>query len=311
MFQLQYNQNVTYKTYVDTIGVNPQLVDKQENIPFLPVQFFKNNIIKTGEFEPEIIFESSGTTGATTSRHFVKDLSLYKKSFTLGFNLFYGDPKDWCIVGLLPGYLERQNSSLVTMVNELITESGNARSGFYLHDHENLHDVLLQNELIQQQTLLIGVTFALLDFSENYSMDLQHTTIMETGGMKGRREEMTREEIHSRLWNKLGTQAIHSEYGMTELLSQAYSKEKGLFNCPPWMKIFTRDETDPLNVIMRTDKTKPTAGLLNIVDLANLYSCSFIATDDVGKLYEKGDFEVMGRRDMSDMRGCSLLTAVK
>lgn len=311
MFQLQYNQNVTYKTYVDTIGVNPQLVDKQENIPFLPIQFFKNNIIKTGEFEPEIIFESSGTTGATTSRHFVKDLSLYKKSFTLGFNLFYGDPKDWCIVGLLPGYLERQNSSLVTMVNELITESGNARSGFYLHDHENLHDVLLQNELIQQQTLLIGVTFALLDFSENYSMDLQHTTIMETGGMKGRREEMTREEIHSRLWNKLGTQAIHSEYGMTELLSQAYSKEKGLFNCPPWMKIFTRDETDPLNVIMRTDKTKPTAGLLNIVDLANLYSCSFIATDDVGKLYEKGDFEVMGRRDMSDMRGCSLLTAVK
>ena len=311
MFQLQYNQNVTYKTYVDTIGVNPQLVDKQENIPFLPIQFFKNNIIKTGEFEPEIIFESSGTTGATTSRHFVKDLSLYKKSFTLGFNLFYGDPKDWCIVGLLPGYLERQNSSLVTMVNELITESGNARSGFYLHDHENLHDVLHQNELIQQQTLLIGVTFALLDFSENYSMDLQHTTIMETGGMKGRREEMTREEIHSRLWNKLGTQAIHSEYGMTELLSQAYSKEKGLFNCPPWMKIFTRDETDPLNVIMRTDKTKPTAGLLNIVDLANLYSCSFIATDDVGKLYEKGDFEVMGRRDMSDMRGCSLLTAVK
>ena len=311
MFQLQYNQNVTYKTYVDTIGVNPQLVDKQENIPFLPIQFFKNKIIKTGEFEPEIIFESSGTTGANTSRHFVKDLSLYKKSFTLGFNLFYGDPKDWCIVGLLPGYLERQNSSLVTMVNELITESGNAKSGFYLHDHENLHDVLLQNELVQQQTLLIGVTFALLDFSENYSMNLQHTTIMETGGMKGRREEMTREEIHSRLGNKLGTQPIHSEYGMTELLSQAYSKENGLFNCPPWMKIFARDETDPLNVIMRTDKTKPTSGLLNIVDLANLYSCSFIATDDVGKLQEKGDFEVIGRRDMSDMRGCSLLTAVK
>jgi hypothetical protein len=311
VFQLQYNQNVTYKTYVDTIGVNPQLVDKQENIPFLPIQFFKNKIIKTGEFEPEIIFESSGTTGANTSRHFVKDLSLYKKSFTLGFNLFYGDPKDWCIVGLLPGYLERQNSSLVTMVDELITESGNARSGFYLHDHENLYDVLLQNELVQQQTLLIGVTFALLDFSENYSMNLQHTTIMETGGMKGRREEMTREEIHSRLGNKLGTQPIHSEYGMTELLSQAYSKENGLFNCPPWMKIFARDETDPLNVIMSTDKTKPTSGLLNIVDLANLYSCSFIATDDVGKLYEKGEFEVMGRRDMSDMRGCSLLTAVK
>ncbi|MEO8860072.1 MAG: acyl transferase [Ginsengibacter sp.] len=308
---MQYKQNITYKTYVDTIGVNPQLVGKQENIPFLPIQFFKNKIIKTGEFEPEIIFESSGTTGANTSRHFVKDLSLYKRSFTLGFNLFYGNPKDWCIVGLLPGYLERQNSSLVAMVNELITESGHANSGFYLHDHENLYDVLLQNELIQQQTLLIGVTFALLDFSENYSMNLHHTTIMETGGMKGRREEMTREEIHSQLWNKLGTQLIHSEYGMTELLSQAYSKEKGLFNCPPWMKIFIRDETDPLNVIMRTNKTKPTSGLLNVIDLANLYSCSFIATDDVGKLYEKGEFEVMGRRDLSDMRGCSLLTAVK
>ncbi len=311
MFQLQYNQNVTYKTYVDTIRINPQLVDKQENIPFLPIQFFKNKIIKTGVFEPEIIFESSGTTGANTSLHFVKDLSLYKKSFTLGFNLFYGDPKDWCIVGLLPGYLERQNSSLVAMVNELIIESGDANSGFYLHDHENLYDVLLQNELIQQQTLLIGVTFALLDFSENYSMNLHHTTIMETGGMKGRREEMTREEIHSQLWNKLGTQLIHSEYGMTELLSQAYSKEKGLFKCPPWMKIFIRDETDPLNVITRTNKTKPSSGLLNVIDLANLYSCSFIATDDVGKLYEKGEFEVMGRRDLSDMRGCSLLTAVK
>ena len=311
VFQLQYNQNITYKTYVDTIGVNPQLVDRMENIPFLPIQFFKNKIIKTGEFEPEIIFKSSGTTGANTSRHYVKNLSLYKKSFTLGFNLFYGNPKDWCIVGLLPGYLERQNSSLVTMVNELIIESGNTRSGFYLHDHENLYDVLLQNELIRQQTLLIGVTFALLDFCENYSMHLHHTTIMETGGMKGRREEMTREEIHSLLWNKLGTQSIHSEYGMTELLSQAYSKENGLFNCPPWMKIFIRDETDPLSVIIRLEKTKPTSGLLNVIDLANLYSCSFIAADDVGKLYEKGDFEVMGRRDMSDMRGCSLLTAVK
>ncbi len=308
MFQLQYNRNITYKAYVDTIGVNPRLVDKQEKIPFLPIQFFKNKIIKTGEFEPEIIFESSGTTGANTSRHFVKDLSLYKKSFTLGFNLFYGDPKDWCIVGLLPGYLERQNSSLVTMVNELITESGNARSGFYLHDHENLYNVLLQNELIQQQTLLIGVTFALLDFSENNSMNLHHTTIMETGGMKGRREEMTREEIHSRLWNKLGTQPIHSEYGMTELLSQAYSKEKGLFNCPPWMKVFIRDETDPLNLIKPVEKIKPGSGLINVIDLANLYSCSFIATDDVGKLYGNGSFEVMGRRDISDLRGCSLLT---
>ncbi|MDQ6901534.1 MAG: acyl transferase [Bacteroidota bacterium] len=311
MFQLQYNHNITYKTYVDTIGVIPGLVNRLEKIPFLPIQFFKNKIIKTGEFEPEIIFESSGTTGANTSRHFVKDLSIYKKSFSLGFNLFYGNPKEWCIVGLLPGYLERQNSSLVAMVNELTIESGNERSGFYLHNHESLYDVLLQNELNQQQTLLIGVTFALLDFCENYSMQLHYTTVMETGGMKGRREEMTREEIHARLWNKLGTHPIHSEYGMTELLSQAYSKEKGLFNCPPWMKIVMRDETDPLNVIIQAEKTRPTSGLLNVIDLANLYSCSFIATDDVGKLYEKGNFEVLGRRDTSDLRGCSLLTALK
>ena len=309
VFRLQYEHNEVYKKYVDTLGVNPRLVNKIEAIPFLPIQFFKNKIITTTKFEPEIIFESSGTTGENISRHFVKYLSVYKESFRRGFNLFYGDPANWCIMGLLPGYLERQNSSLVTMVDDLIKESGNALSGFYLYDHEKLYEVLVHNEEKEQPVLLIGVTFALLDFAEKYSMDLQHTTVMETGGMKGRREESTREEIHTFLRNKLGLQNIHSEYGMTELLSQAYSKEKGLFNCPPWMKVLTREETDPFAIKASSATPKPSTGLLNIIDLANLYSCSFIATDDVGKLYNNGSFEVLGRRDMSDMRGCSLLTA--
>jgi len=309
VFRLQYEHNEVYKKYVDTLGVNPRLVNKIEAIPFLPIQFFKNKIITTTKFEPEIIFESSGTTGENISRHFVKYLSVYKESFRRGFNLFYGDPANWCIMGLLPGYLERQNSSLVTMVDDLIKESGNALSGFYLHDHEKLYEALVHNEKKEQPVLLIGVTFALLDFAEKYSMNLQHTIVMETGGMKGRREESTREEIHTFLRNKLGLQNIHSEYGMTELLSQAYSKEKGLFNCPPWMKVLVREETDPFAVTARPTTPKPSTGLLNIIDLANLYSCSFIATDDVGKLYNNGSFEVLGRRDMSDMRGCSLLTA--
>jgi len=309
VFRLQYEHNEVYKKYVDTLGVNPRLVNKIEAIPFLPIQFFKNKIITTTKFEPEIIFESSGTTGENISRHFVKYLSVYKESFRRGFNLFYGDPAKWCIMGLLPGYLERQNSSLVTMVDDLIKESGNAFSGFYLHDHEKLYEALVQNEKKEQPVLLIGVTFALLDFAEKYSMNLQHTTVMETGGMKGRREESTREEIHTFLRNKLGLQNIHSEYGMTELLSQAFSKEKGLFNCPPWMKVLTREETDPFAIKASSATPKPSTGLLNIIDLANLYSCSFIATDDVGKLYNNGSFEVLGRRDMSDMRGCSLLTA--
>jgi phenylacetate-coenzyme A ligase PaaK-like adenylate-forming protein len=309
IFKLQYQHNEIYKKYVDTLGVNPRQVSNIEDIPYLPIQFFKNKIITTTKFEPEIIFESSGTTGENISRHFVKYLSVYKESFRRGFNLFYGDPARWCIMGLLPGYLERQNSSLVAMVDDLIKESENALSGFYLHDHEKLFEALVQNEKEEQPVLLIGVTFALLDFAEKYSMNLRHTTVMETGGMKGRREESTREEIHTFLRNKLGLQNIHSEYGMTELLSQAYSKEKGLFNCPPWMKVLTREETDPFAIKASSATPKPSTGLLNIIDLANLYSCSFIATDDVGKLYNNGSFEVLGRRDMSDMRGCSLLTA--
>jgi phenylacetate-coenzyme A ligase PaaK-like adenylate-forming protein len=307
IFRLQYENNEIYKIYIDTLGVNAALVNTLEDIPFLPVQFFKTNIITTTQFKPGIIFESSGTTGETTSRHYVKDVSLYKKSFTKGFNLFYGEPSEWCILALLPGYIERQNSSLITMVNDLIKESNNVYSGFYLNNEDELYRALLHNETRQQPTLLIGVTFALLDFAEKYSMQLRCTTVMETGGMKGRREEITREEVHKILQDKLGVQNIHSEYGMTELLSQAYSNEKGLFQCPPWMKMLVREENDPF-AIRGSEKQKSVSGLLNIIDLANLYSCSFIATDDTGKLYGNGNFEVLGRRDISDMRGCSLLT---
>ena len=212
-------------------------------------------------------------------------------------------------MALLPGYTERQNSSLVTMADHLIRESNNSYSGFYLKNDKRLYETLLHNETAKQPSLLLGVTFALLDFAEKYPMKLRYTTVMETGGMKGRREEITREEIHKILQEKLGVQNIHSEYGMTELLSQAYSREKGLFQCPPWMKVLIREENDPFAIKSCESLQKPSSGLLNIIDLANLYSCAFIATDDAGKLYENGSFEVLGRRDVSDMRGCSLLTA--
>jgi len=296
---------------VDTLGVDCQQVKRLENIPFLPIQFFKNKRIVTTDFDPEIIFESSGTTGENTSRHFVKNLSLYITSFRHCFNMFYGNPAGFCIIGLLPGYLERKNSSLITMVHHLILESANSQSGFYLYDHEKLYQILLQNELRKQPTLLIGVTFALLDFAEKYSIKLNYTTIMETGGMKGRKEEITREEVHSFLHKKLGVKNIHSEYGMTELLSQAYSKQEGLYNCPPWMKILIRENDDPFTIAEKPPTTMPVKGLLNVIDFANLYSCCFIATDDAGKLYRNGNFEVLGRRDISDLRGCSLLTAAE
>ena len=297
-----------YQAFVNAIGIAPETVDSIEEIPFLPISFFKTHQVKTTDFEPEIIFESSGTTGANTSRHYVKSAALYEKSFLKAFRLFYGSPAQWSILGLLPGYLERENSSLVYMVNDLIKKTNNQGSGFYLHDHEKLYRELVRNEIGGTSALLIGVTYALLDFAENYSMKLQNTFIMETGGMKGKREEITREEVHRELKKKLGLRPIHSEYGMTELFSQAYSKGNGKFNCPPWMKVLIREYNDPFAVSSNGQSSKPVSGLINIIDLANLYSCSFIATDDVGRLYKDCSFEVMGRRDMSDLRGCSLLT---
>lgn len=309
LFLLQYENNELYRKYVDAIGVPPLQVDSIEKIPYLPVSFFKTHEVTTTAFEPEIVFESSGTTGENTSRHFVKKLSLYQKTFTRAFELFYGNPTQWCILGLLPGYLERKNSSLVTMVGELIKKSEHPQSGFYLDDHRQLYQTLVHNEIRKQPTLLIGVTFALLDFAEKYQMKLHHTVVMETGGMKGRRTEITRQETHEILKNKLGIKVIHSEYGMTELLSQAYSKGKGVFHSPPWMKILVREYHDPFKITSSRNTNTSSTGLINIIDLANLYSCCFIATDDVGKIHKNDAFEVLGRRDESDLRGCSLLTS--
>jgi hypothetical protein len=306
IFRFQYQSNPVYKSYVDAIGVSGPAVDRMQKIPFLPIRFFKSHIIKSGLFDPQEIFESSGTTGSINSRHFVKDTDLYKESFTRGFESFYGPVKEQCIIGLLPSYLERKNASLVYMVNELVQQSGHPQSGFYLHGLDKLAEVLRQREANSQPTLLIGVTFALLDFAEAFSLPLQHTTIMETGGMKGRRQEMVRQEVHDILKQSFHVRSIHSEYGMTELLSQAYSKGEGIFDCPPWMKIIVRDEEDPLSIKPVTARRQQ--GAINIIDLANIYSCSFIATDDAGRLYEDGSFEVLGRMDNSDLRGCSLMS---
>ena len=308
VFHFQYENNKVYRAYCDILKTVPADVNTLEKIPFLPIQFFKNKQIKTTAFEPVIIFESSGTTGSINSKHFVKDLSVYEESFIKCFRNFYGNEKQICIIGLLPSYLERKGSSLVYMVNDLIKKSAHKASGFYLYDHEKLKDVLLQNEKDLQPTLLIGVTYALLDFAEQNKLRLNNTIIMETGGMKGRREEMNRKEVHEILKKNLGVTSIHSEYGMTELLSQAYSKEEGIFECPAWMRILIRKEDDPFDITTGENcKEMFCNGAVNIIDLANIYSCSFIATDDMGKLYRNNNFEITGRLENSDMRGCGLM----
>jgi phenylacetate-coenzyme A ligase PaaK-like adenylate-forming protein len=301
IFRYQYSKNPVYKSYVDALNILADEVREFREIPFLPIGFFKTHRVATTEFAPQAIFESSGTTQMINSRHFVKDLSLYEESFLSCFQNFYGEIKDFCVIGLLPSYLERKNSSLVYMVNKLIQLSDHPKSGFYLDEWERLRDTLAGLERKRQKTLLIGVTFALLDFAEKFSMPLRSTIIMETGGMKGRREEMIREEVHTRLKTAFQTENIHSEYGMTELLSQAYSSANGLFHCPSWMKVLIRNEEDPFDI-----KEKG-SGAINIIDLANIYSCSFIATDDAGTVFEDGSFEILGRMDNTDLRGCSLL----
>jgi len=299
----QYAHNPLYRQYADALGVDPGRLTGIAGIPFLPISFFKTQAVKTTDYVPEAVFASSGTTGMVTSRHEIKDLALYRADFRAGFRRFYGNITDWCVIGLLPSYLERSNSSLVVMVDDLIRESGHPDSGFYLYDHATLYAVLQRLEARGQRTLLIGVTFALLDFAEQYSLSLRHTVVMETGGMKGRRRELTRPELHAFLCARLGVDTIHAEYGMTELLSQAYSSGNGLFTCPPWMRVLVRMEDDPLEVRDQGE------GILNIVDLANRWSCGFLATEDVGRVYPDGRFEVSGRVDNSDMRGCSLLVA--
>jgi hypothetical protein len=311
IFHFQYGANKVYNSFVNALGKTPSSVDEIEKIPFLPISFFKTDEIKTGKFNAEIIFKSSGTTQTINSQHHVKDVSIYTKSFTSAFEKMYGDLNGWCVLGLLPSYLEKGDSSLVYMADSFIKQSQHAQSGFYLYDLDKLKETLLSLERSNQKTLLIGVTYALLDFADKFPVELKNTIIMETGGMKGRREELTRMEVHERLRKAFGNTEIHSEYGMTELLSQAYAKKEGRFQCPPWMRVLIRDDEDPLTV----QRSNPiaiglgvVAGAINIIDLANVYSCSFIATDDVGRLYDDKSFEVLGRMDGSDLRGCSLLT---
>lgn len=308
VFSFQYQYNRVYRSYCDILGKNPTNVHTIGEIPFLPIGQFKQQRIQTGDFVPEIIFESSGTTGSVNSIHAVKDLTLYEQSFSKAFRLQYGNPSEYCIIGLLPSYLERRHSSLVHMVDRLIRDSGHPLSGFYLYDHEKLHQTIAANESNGVTSILIGVTYALLDFSESHRMQLQHTIVMETGGMKGRKRELTREEVHGLLCERLGIDAVHSEYGMTELLSQAYSGGQGRFTSPPWMKVLIRADDDPFEIMPYPPGGNTSiTGVINIIDLANLYSCSFIATDDLGRLHSDGRFEVLGRLDNSDIRGCSLM----
>lgn len=298
IFRYQYERNPIYRSYCAQIGRSPDDIREIEQIPFLPISFFKTHRVVTGEFTPELVFQSSGTTGMTRSTHHVKEASFYETSYTRGFESTYGPVSGKRILGLLPSYLEQGDSSLVYMVQGLIRDSGHPESGFFLNDHERLKDTLQKGG----PTILIGVTYALLDFAGRFSFPLKETIVMETGGMKGRREELTRMEVHERLKQAFSLEKIHSEYGMTELLSQAYSQSEGIFACPPWMRVLLREEEDPLTV-----KKNPGNGVLNIIDLANLYSCSFIATEDAGRLRQDGTFEVLGRMDNSDIRGCSLL----
>ncbi|MFC4095438.1 LuxE/PaaK family acyltransferase [Euzebyella saccharophila] len=301
-FRYQYANNVVYHEFCSHLGKSPNNVLEVEDIPFLPISFFKSKHILTTKEIPETLFTSSGTTGSITSKHYVLDPKLYTDSFTKAFELFYGNIKDYCILALLPSYLERQGSSLIYMADYLIKDSNHPKSGFYLNDLNKLEKTLVELEKQGQKTLLIGVSFALLDLAEKNSLQLNNTIVMETGGMKGRRKELIREELHKILQNGLGLKNIHSEYGMTELLSQAYSKGNGIFKTPPWMKVLIRDTEDPLS-LQKNGKS----GGINIIDLANQYSCSFIATQDLGKLHADGSFEILGRFDHSDVRGCNLM----
>jgi phenylacetate-coenzyme A ligase PaaK-like adenylate-forming protein len=305
-FHNQYINNQIYGTFVRSLRVEPATVKHLTQIPFLPISFFKTHELITGERgKSETVFTSSTTTSQTPSRHIVTDISLYEKSFYKGFELFYGRPEDYVILALLPNYLEREGSSLVYMFDHFIKTSPFSESGFFLNDHHALINTLNNLKTRKQKTLLIGVTYALLDLAEKGVKLDYNFVVMETGGMKGRRKELLKEELHAILRDKFGVSQIHSEYGMTELLSQAYSQMDGLFDCPPWMKVLIRDIDDPLSLI----KENRTGGI-NVIDLANQNSCAFIATQDLGKKQADGKFEIMGRFDNSDIRGCNLMIEV-
>ena len=302
VFRFQYGHNDVYRQFCDALERPPSKVGGLADIPFLPVEFFKHHRVVSYRGEADIVFSSSGTTGSDTSRHYVKHVSVYLRSFTEGFRYFYGDPAGYCILALLPSYLERDDASLVYMAKGLMEQGGHPDNGFYLHDMKGLHEKLVRLSDNGQPTLLLGVSFALLDLAEAHPTKMTNTVVMETGGMKGRRREMVREELHAILKEAFGVAAIHSEYGMTELLSQAYSKADGLFACPPWMKVLIRDSNDPLTL---TGGSR--AGGINIIDLANIFSCSFLSAQDLGRVHPDGGFEVLGRFDNSDVRGCNLM----
>ncbi len=302
VFRFQHENNLVYRDFCNHLNVDKQAVKSLQQIPFLPIQFFKSHTVVSSTNDIQETFSSSGTTGMTTSKHFVTDISLYEESYRKGFTDFYGNIEDYVILALLPSYLERDGSSLIYMVDDLIKLSNNPESGFYLNQYEALANKLIALDNSGQNVILIGVTYALLDLVEQQKFSLKNTIIMETGGMKGKRKEMIREELHSQLCDGFGVTQIHSEYGMTELLSQAYSLGDGVFECPSWMQILVRDTEDALTYIPN-GKT----GGINVIDLANINSCSFIATQDLGKKNPNNSFEVLGRFDNSDIRGCNLM----
>lgn len=308
IFNFQAKNNSVYKNYVENLKIDIRTINSVEQIPFLPIEFFKTFEIISKDSSTtsnSTTFTSSGTTGQITSKHHVIDISVYQKSYLKTFELFYGNIENYCVLAILPSYLEREGSSLVYMADDLINKSKHIESGFYLHNYDELILKLQDLAKKKQKTILLGVTYALLDLVDRFpffKFPKGNLIVMETGGMKGKRKEMVREELHATLCSGFGVEAIHSEYGMTELLSQAYSKGDGIFNCPPWMKVLIRDTNDPLSYVGK-NKT----GGINIIDLANIYSCSFIATQDLGKTNPNNSFEVLGRFDNSDIRGCNLL----
>ena len=301
-FRHQYDHNLVYRNWCELMKADKQTVKRIADIPFLPISFFKSHSVIAGDSPIATTFRSSGTTGSTTSQHHVTDLSLYEASYLNGFAQFYGHIENYTVLALLPSYLERNDSSLIYMVKDLIAKSNKTDSGFYLHNYDELIQTLIRLDESGENVLLIGVTYALLDLIEQQAFQLKNTIIMETGGMKGKRKELIREELHDLLTIGFGVSAIHSEYGMTELLSQAYSLGDGIFECPPWMQIHLRDTEDAFSYVAN-GKT----GGINVIDLANYNSCSFIATQDLGKKYTNGSFEVLGRFDASDTRGCNLM----
>lgn len=301
IFRYQSKNCIVYRNFLEFLKVDISSIEHVSDIPFLPIQFFKSHKVVSNSHKIEKTFLSSGTSGNQSS-HFVTDVSLYEESYRKGFEHFYGDIEDYIVLALLPSYLEREGSSLIYMVDDLIKKSKNEESGFFLENTQEMAKIIRNHSKNNKKLLILGVSYALLDLVETYKFDLKDAIIMETGGMKGRRKEMIREELHQILCTGFGVDQIHSEYGMTELLSQGYSKGNGLFECPPWMQVLIRDTEDPLSLLPNGK-----SGGVNVIDLANYNSCSFIATQDLGKKFENGTFEILGRFDNSDIRGCNLL----